>query len=151
MQKNHLLLILFLFPFILFAQKGIIRGTVYEQDGITLAIGASVNLIPAAAQGAQKGQQTSNAGTFRFEDLTAGTYRIQISFLGHETYNRGSISITAKQDFNLGKITLLEDGKQIEEVVVQGRVPDLQIGIDKKVFDVSQSTISIGGSAQELL
>src|SRR5690606_18438548 len=68
-----------------------------------------------------------------------------------ETYNRGSISITANQDFNIGKITLLENGKQIEEVVVQGRVQDLQIGIDKKVFDVSQSTISIGGSAQELL
>ena len=109
MQKNQLLLILFLFPFILFAQKGIIRGTVYEQDGTTLAVGASVNLIPAASQGAQKGQQTSNAGTFRFEDLSAGTYRIQISFLGHETYNRGNISITANQDLNLGKISYSND------------------------------------------
>lgn len=151
MQKTHLLLILFLFPFILFAQKGIIRGSVYEQDGKTLAIGASVNLIPEASKGSNKGQQTNKAGSFAFDGLSAGNYRIQISFLGHETYNRGSIVLSNNQDLNVGKITLLEDGKKIEEVVVQGKVPDLRIGIDKKVFDVSQSTISIGGSAQELL
>src|SRR5690606_14637720 len=77
--------------------------------------------------------------------------RTQISFLGHETYNRGSISITANQDNNLGKITLLVDAKQIEEVVAQGRVSEWHIGIDSKVFDASQSTICIGGSPQELL
>lgn len=35
--------------------------------------------------------------------------------------------------------------------VVKGKVPELQLAIDKKVFDVSQSTVSVGGTAQDLL
>src|SRR5690606_7429143 len=41
--------------------------------------------------------------------------------------------------------------KLIEEVVVEGRTPEMRLGIDKKVFDVSQSLVSVGGSASDLL
>lgn len=151
MLKIPILLITFLFPFILFAQKAVIHGSVSEHDGTRAAMGASVSLIPASNNNTPKGQQTSASGAFRFDGLAAGTYRLQISYLGHKTYSQGNISLTANQELNLGKLTLQEEGEEIAEVVVQGRVPDLQIGIDKKVFDVSQSMVSVGGSAQDLL
>src|SRR5690606_1777527 len=51
----------------------------------------------------------------------------------------------------LGQVHLVDDGKMLEAVVVEGRVPEMRLGIDKKVFDVSQSLVSVGGSASELL
>src|SRR5690606_4488982 len=60
-------------------------------------------------------------------------------------------TVKLEQVIDLCLIVQSEQGEMISEFVVQGQVPDLEIGIDKKVFDVSQSMVSVGGSAQDVL
>lgn len=143
--------ILFLFPVILFAQQVTIQGSVVKQDSVSPAVGASVSLLSTVNRAYIRGQQAGENGRFSIQQVDPGTYHLQITFQGYQTYTRENFVVKANEDINLGKISLQEQGELISEVVVQGRTPDLQIGIDKKVFDVSQSMVSVGGSAQDLL
>lgn len=46
---------------------------------------------------------------------------------------------------------LKSSGELLSEVVVEGRVPAMQIGIDRKIFNVGESLVSAGGTATDLL
>ena len=127
-----------LIPIILFAQKVDIQGRILEQDS-SAAIGASVSLLSTVNNAYIRGQQTGSNGTFSISDVDPGTYNLQVTYIGFKTYTRNNFVVSAGNNINLGSIVLAEEGEKISEVVVQGKVPDLQIGIDKKVFDVSQS------------
>ena len=143
--------LIFLLPLFVFAQQANITGSIVKQDSVSPASGASVSLLSTTTRAYLRGQQTNAQGNFTIENVQAGTYILQVSYVGFQTYSRENFVVKANEPINLGKIALTEQGQQISEVVVQGRIPDLQIGIDKKVFDVSQSMVSVGGSAQDLL
>lgn len=143
--------LIFLLPLFVFAQQANITGSIVKQDSVSPASGASVSLLSTTTRAYLRGQQTNAQGNFTIENVQAGTYILQVSYVGFQTYTRENFVVKANEPINLGKIALTEQGQQISEVVVQGRIPDLQIGIDKKVFDVSQSMVSVGGSAQDLL
>ena len=143
--------ILFFVPFILLAQKGTISGLVVQEKTSNPIASASVSILSPINQSQVKGQQTAEDGKFTITEVDPGTYTLQVTSVGYETYLQVKLEVAANQNIKLPTITLKEEGKQIEQVVVQGKLPDLQIGIDKKVFDVSQSLVSVGGSAQDLL
>jgi len=97
------------------------------------------------------GMLTNEAGQFNFPDLSNGTYMIRISFVGYDTYEK-SIALAINQKLDLGKIELKpSSSKVLEEVVIEAEAPAMQLGIDKKIFNVAQSLISEGGSATDLL
>lgn len=143
--------LLFFIPVFIFAQKVNIQGVVLEQDSVSAATGATISLLTKVNNEQVRSQKATTQGRFVLEEVDPGNYILQISYLGFETYIRSNFEVTAGQDMDLGKIILFEQGELLSEIVVQGKVPDLQIGIDKKVFDVSQSLVSAGGSAQDLL
>lgn len=149
--KRTLLAIIFVIPTLLFAQNVAIKGKVLQQDSVSPSVGASVSLLSSANNAYLRGQQTDANGEFSIEGVAPGSYNLQITSIGFEPYTRSNVVVQAGEDIDLGRIVLLEQGELISEVVVQGQVPDLEIGIDKKVFDVSQSMVSVGGSAQDVL
>ena len=149
--KKVLFTIAFIIPTILFAQNVNITGRILEQDSVSPAIGASVSLLSTVNNAYLRGQQTNSSGEFSIEGVDPGTYNLQVSYVGFETYNRSNFVVQSGEDVDLGTIMLTEQGELISEVVIQGQVPDLEIGIDKKTFDVSQSMVSVGGSAQDVL
>ncbi|MGJ1204054.1 TonB-dependent receptor domain-containing protein [Sphingobacterium lactis] len=149
--KKALSSLLLLFPLFLLAQKVNISGKVLEQDSISPAVGASVSLLSTVNNAYLRGQQTGSNGNFQIPEVDPGTYNLQVTFVGYKTFTRSNFVVEPGKDINLGSIVLVEEGELLSEIVVQGQVPDLQIGIDKKVFDVSQSMVSVGGSAQDLL
>ncbi len=149
--KKALSCLILLFPLILFAQQVTIKGKIMEQDSSTVAVGASVSLLSTVNNAYLRGNQTNSNGNFKIDNVDPGTYNLQITYIGFKTYTRNNFVVEPNKDIDLGLISLSEEGELISEVVVQGKLPDLQIGIDKKVFDVSQSMVSVGGSAQDLL
>ncbi|MFZ4863149.1 TonB-dependent receptor domain-containing protein [Sphingobacterium sp. Mn56C] len=143
---------LFLFiPLFSFAQQGALRVKVLEAGSSDPVMGASVTLLNPTTKAPVLGRQTSTEGVALMSDVKTGRYILQISFVGMVDYLKDNVLIEAGKTLDLGTISLEEAGKEIGEVVVQGRVPELQLGIDKKVFDVSQSMVSAGGTAQDLL
>src|SRR5690606_22271583 len=95
--------------------------------------------------------QTSEQGGFILQDVAAGSYTLRITFLGYEDYSQENIRVQGGQPLNLGNIYIKQAGQMIEEIVIRAAAPTLQLGIDRKIFNVAESTISIGGSATDLL
>lgn len=149
--KNFLLFFILSFPLALFAQKAQIRGVVVDAETKAPIVGASVALLSQRTNAYIRGGQTGENGSFRITDLDINTYALQVTYVGYKEYIRPNIVLTAGQQVNLGNIAIAEDDNIIDEVVVEGRRPELEIGIDRKVFDVSQSMVSVGGTAQDLL
>lgn len=151
MIKARLLFLLFVFPFFVFAQQGNLKLTVFEKSTNEPVIGATVSILTQTSKALIKGRQTVSTGVATIEDIAPGKYALKISFIGLKDYTAEEIIISANKTLDLGLILMEEEGTLLNEVVVQGKVPEFQLGIDKKVFDVSQSMVSVGGTAQDLL
>ncbi|MES2892898.1 MAG: outer membrane beta-barrel protein [Bacteroidota bacterium] len=104
------------------------------------------------------GMLTRPNGEFRFERLpVADSIKLVISALGYqpqEQYVRAGTNQTNRPagfQRDLGNISLQTDVKQLSEVVVSATRPALQMGIDRKIFDVSKSLLAAGGTAVDIM
>ncbi|SEM05595.1 Outer membrane receptor proteins, mostly Fe transport [bacterium A37T11] len=112
---------------------------------------ASISLLKPDNQAVKAGQ-TNTLGVFKLDNLPAGTYMLRAGFVGYSQYERLSIVLKAGQQLNLGTILLkTSEDNVLQEVVIEGAPPAMQMGIDRKVFNVAQSLVSAGGTAADLL
>ncbi|TDS16015.1 outer membrane receptor protein involved in Fe transport [Sphingobacterium paludis] len=150
--KNVKLLFIFILsPFILLAQTGKIEAIVVDAETNEPIIGASASLLQQADKKYVLGAQSDIQGNLSFNGVRPGSYALRVTYVGKQDIIRENIQVNSTETLNLGKILLTGDGKVIQEVVVEGRTPEMRLGIDRKVFDVSQSLVSVGGSATDLL
>ncbi|HLG38994.1 MAG TPA: outer membrane beta-barrel family protein [Chitinophagaceae bacterium] len=105
------------------------------------------------------GMLSKTNGDFSFTNLPSGkSYRLVITGIGYETlekiietetgnnYNRGRQS-----DKDLGNIELEPAIRQLGGVTVTSSRPALEMGIDRKVFNVAKSLTSTGGTAIDVM
>ncbi|MEO6357160.1 MAG: carboxypeptidase-like regulatory domain-containing protein, partial [Ferruginibacter sp.] len=89
-------------------------------------------------------------GEFNFQQLpAANAFRLVISALGFKSVEQ-SINFSGGAK-DLGNIALENDIRQLSEVIVSSAKPSLQMGIDRKVFDVSKSLLATGGTAVDIM
>lgn len=90
-------------------------------------------------------------GDFSFDNLPkSDTFRIFISAVNYSPYNQTiAVSTPPGQTFvkDLGNIEMARNAQRLAEVRVEIENPLLQMGIDRKVFDVDKSLTSRGGTA----
>lgn len=143
-----------MFPIIAaYAQSGaVITGKVVDSTNRKPLNYASVALLNQADRKVVQGMQTDESGIFSFRSITPGNYILRIGFVGYQTYERAPIIVNSDLPLNVNEIRLRISGANVlKEVVVQSSVPDMQIGIDRKVFNVDQSLVSQSGSVTDLL
>lgn len=108
------------------------------------------------------GQLTKSNGDFSLEGLPImGQFKLRISAIGYVTLEQavkfdisfgGDMSqMMNKVDKDLGDIKLEVDSKQLEEVKVVGTKPFMQMGVDRRIFNVEKSLVSTGQTATELM
>lgn len=93
------------------------------------------------------GSTTDENGLFSIE-VALSTYNIEISYMG---YNKFTKKITAKNDINLGTITLKTDAQSLDEIVLVSEKRIIEEKIDRLVFNVEKSIASTGGSGMDVL
>ncbi len=111
-MKNLLLLLLFL-PNILFAQTGVIEGRVFDEINNESIIGANIIIV-----GTINGASTDIDGNYRIDNLTAGLYNIEVSYLGYETLTRFEIQVSNAKSIRLD-IALKQSSQTIDSVVIR--------------------------------
>jgi outer membrane receptor protein involved in Fe transport len=104
---------------------------------------------------------TDKKGEFSIDKLPVfGNYQITVSSIGHEAYNQpiafnlkagGGTDMLSAIDKDLGNIKLQPQAKELAGVVVTAKPPLMQMNIDRKVFNVSQSLTSVGGTAEDVM
>ncbi|MBD3411186.1 MAG: TonB-dependent receptor [Ignavibacteriales bacterium] len=72
-----------------FAQSGNFRGTVYDENGEPLE-GANVFVVEA-----RRGAATDENGKFVISNLPAGTYRVEVSFVGYRSVSLPDVRFEA--------------------------------------------------------
>ena len=156
---------------------GSIYGKVVDSASGKPLEAASVQLIQSRIDSITKtrkdvivtGALTNARGDFRVENIPImGMYKLLItgiaykdntsnfSFIDRNTMSqiKGSAdmaSMLGALDRDLGNIKLAIDNQLLEGVTVTGAKPAVQLGIDRKIFNVENSLIAAGGTAVDVL
>jgi len=116
------------------------------------------------------GMLTQSNGDFRIEGIPAmGRYKLTISAIGFKTSEQtvGLVDMAAMQrmrannqdvsslfsqlDKDLGNIKLKIDEQLLNNVTVTGSKPLVQLGIDRKIYNVEKDLSAAGGTATDIL
>jgi outer membrane receptor protein involved in Fe transport len=133
-----------------------VYGKVLDKNTGKPIVAASVQVFVAGnnTDSLFDGMLSRPNGEFNFPKLPpADSIRLVISALGYETREQIVAIPTSPGGFqkDLGNISLQTDIKQLSEVVVSSSRPALEMGIDRKVFDVSKSLLATGGTAVDIM
>jgi hypothetical protein len=132
---------------------------------------ATVTLVTTKRDSATKqpvevvvgGMLTNASGDFSVENIPVmGKYKIRISGIGYKEQEkdfafqmpRGGGDPSAMMsalDKDLGNFKLAIDENVLGAVTVTAQRPQLQLGIDRKVFNVDRNIVSAGGSAVDVM
>jgi len=119
---------------------------------------ASVQLFAAKNDSMVAGMLTRPNGDFSFLNLPyADSFRLVVSAIGYEQIEKvirpgiPATNAAAKFEKDLGNIVLVPAAKQLENVTVTANRPALEMGIDRKTFNVAKSLTATGGSAVDVM
>jgi len=96
-----------------------------------------------------KGGATNMDGKFSFQ-LENGTYYLQISFLSYQSKQMSGLEIEGR-DLALEPISLKPNTKILEEVEVVAERSQMELKLDKRVFNVDKNLANAGANAAEIL
>ncbi len=134
------------------AGEGSISGTLVDGAiGQPLEL-ATVSLVRRSDKHPVASIQTDLNGKFKLTGIDNGLYTLHATYVSYLTFIKDSIAVTpAKREINLGSIKLRQAKGLLKEVTVTAQKSQMQLGLDKKSFNVDQSLVSQGGSATDLL
>ena len=97
------------------------------------------------------GAVTDENGHFYIE-LPSGAYRIIANFTGYQNTSPQEVNLTEAQPFQRLKPFVLQPTEEMLDVVeVEGNALEMELSLDKKVFNVSENLASRGGTATDIL
>jgi outer membrane receptor protein involved in Fe transport len=112
------------------------------------------------------GMLTSASGDFSIENIPVfGKYRLKITGIGYKPHeqavafempNRNAMgndpsAMLSLLDKDLGNIKIEIDNQVMSNVTVTATKPLLQMGIDRKIFNVDKNLVSAGGTAVDVM
>jgi len=120
---------------------------------------ASVQLFRVKDNSLAGGMLTRPNGDFDISNLSVtDTFRLEITAIGYAAREltvyfdrRGAGERGEGPVKDLGNIKLETDVRFLGSVTVVGQKPALQMGIDRKTFDVGKSIVSTGGTAIDVM
>ena len=129
--------------FSLWAQTGVICGTVTDAKLKEPLIGASVVI-----EGTTVGAITDIDGNFRIENVRPGTYTVTASYVSYQTQTVRDVPVVAHQEAVL-RIELSDADLQLENVVV---VAQRKLGTEMAVLNTMRKSLPVvnGISAQQI-
>jgi outer membrane receptor protein involved in Fe transport len=131
---------------------GKIKGIVLDnKSGLPVEF-ATIALYKLKDSSLATGLVAGEKGDFELKELTFGRYFMKINFIGYKQLIVDTIAIRPnRMEINLGQIRLKTNSELLGEVEVVSEKGSMQLGIDKKIFNVEKNIVSEGGSATDVL
>ncbi|HMP87862.1 MAG TPA: TonB-dependent receptor family protein [Lacibacter sp.] len=131
---------------------GLLTANVLDAASQNALAQATVVLQSMADTSRMQQALTDKNGSFQFENIGFGYYRLRISAVGYRQYQLDSIHFrTERYDFNLGDLLLSNQSLHLQEVVVYAEKPLIESKEGNIIFNAGESALSNGSSAAELL
>lgn len=124
-----------------------VTATVVDENGIPV-IGANAQLIQGKTK---QGAATDAKGHFRIQRVKAGTYKLELSFIGYLTSVQDLKVEGKNKTINLGKITLKENVRQLEGVTVKAAAADMKVKGDTLEFSAANFGMQEGDVLEDLI
>lgn len=139
-MKKVSLLIFLVLPLFCLAQSFKLKGKIASEK-------ASLEWADVSISNSEgkviDGTTTKQDGTFEI-NLKKGSYKIGISLLGYEEYEK---EIIVEKDTDLGIIILKENATHLVEVVVQSKKKTVEQKTDRLVYNLENNVTTVGGDA----
>ena len=127
-----------------------VRGTVYDSQSLQTLPGAQVRLakpdgtLVAGAAANEKGQ-------YLLQKVPAGTYRINISFMGYKAQNF-TLNLEKKSgNFKVNDVLLKEDATVMGEAVVTGKLTEMVVVDDTVMYNADAFKLPDGAVVEDLI
>ena len=148
MKSIFLFVFSFFISFHFFAQNtysvsGLVKGS--NNQGVPYV---NVLLLKATDSTLSKGTISKDDGTYIIENTSKGNYLIMCSSVGYQTVY--SKPFTLNKNY-ITENLFLNEGEQLNEIVVEAKKPLYQQKVDRMVINVENTIVSAGGTALEVL
>lgn len=147
-----LLIVTLISSHLTFAQTltGSLSGAVLDSVSRQPVAYATVVLLPAAAgDSALAGLAADERGRFTLTKLAAGTFRLRMSFVGYAARTR--LVRVSGGATTLPPVLLAPAAQQLQEAVIVGRKPLVEVGLDRLLYHADQDVGTTGGTARDVL
>ncbi|MGY6521540.1 MAG: TonB-dependent receptor domain-containing protein [Mongoliitalea sp.] len=129
-----------------------ILGKIFEKDKDEPIPYAAVSLIDATTDQTVAGAVAGFDGEFILANFGDGTYKIQISFMGFQSYSSQPITISETNfRVDLGKIHLETEAVALQEVTVTGQRDLFEEKVDRTIYNAENDKTLIGGDATDVM
>ncbi len=128
--------------------RTVVRGTIASEGGSALP-GATATLRRTADSTLVTGAAADSTGRFTLRAVPAGTYLLEVSFVGFMPHRQPVTVGTTLLD--LGTIRLREDVQALAEVNVTGEAIVVQQRQDTLVYDARQFKVNRDATAEDLV
>jgi len=150
--RSLIAVILFLIgiSFSAIAQDKTVKGLVVGAKNSPVPY-ATVTLMKTPDSSIINGGITDENGRFEISPAGTGSLLLRVSGIG---FNTRTIAITVSENEqvkDLGSINVNVTTQMMDEVQIVSERPMMEMGIDKKVFNVDKNITSTGGSATDVL
>src|ERR1700752_4557213 len=115
-----------------------ITGSVKDENGKGLASATAV-LKKAKDSSSIKFAVTNEEGKYTFNDIEAGSYFVNISFVGYEAQNSNQFEVNGTAIITVKEFQLNKPSGNLKEVVVTTRKPAIEVRADKTILNVEGS------------
>ena len=132
------------------AAAGRITGTIMDAATNKPVSYASVAVLDAA-NNPVNGGVAGDDGRFVLAGIPAGTYTVQISFLGYTNVTRTGVTVVAGEATALGIVALAASVQKLGEVVVTGQKAIIEERVDRTVYNAENDQTTRGGDATDVL
>ncbi|HEV7349267.1 TonB-dependent receptor [Telluribacter sp.] len=150
MKYPCLLFLLLLLSAQLYGQNNSLNGVIRDKQSTQPLEYANVTIHSLPDSALVNGAVTAADGSFELTKLKAGSYYLQVFFVGYKVH-KVPIQLERGQKVNVGTLDIEADTRLLEELRVSGQRATVITQIDKQVYRADQFQSAVGGTAVDVL
>jgi outer membrane receptor protein involved in Fe transport len=126
----------------------VISGRVVDNQDIAIPFANAA--VYSNVDSALVGGAASDVSGFFSIAITPGNYYLKISFLSYQEEIIPNVNLVTK-DIDIGTVVLEPDSRLLETVEIEGERSQMELQLDKRVFNVGADLSTSGGNAADIL
>jgi iron complex outermembrane recepter protein len=128
-----------------------ISGSLQDAQGKALDY-ASVSLMSAKDTSTVQGTLSTEAGTYLFQNVKPGTYKVKTSTVGYQTLISIVVNVSdTSKTVIVPVLKLTATSKSLNTVVITASRPAIEHLVDRTVVNVAGTVLAAGNSAMDIL